>query len=191
MPSFRPFTLLILFCGLNLPGWATEHYVIDPAHTYSSFEYQHWGLSAQRGRFDKSTGFIDLDMEGKSGSVNIEIDASSVDTGSMLFDNIMRSSSFFDTQQFQKIVFNSTKLVFNEDKLTQIEGNLTIKDSTRPVVIEITRFSCRFMLLYLKKACGANGYTRILRSDYKVDRYTPFVSDEVTLYFSVEGIKDE
>ena len=47
------------------------------------------------------------------------------------------------------------------------------------------------MLLYLKKACGANGYTRILRSDYKVDRYTPFVSDEVTLYFSVEGIKDE
>jgi polyisoprenoid-binding protein YceI len=186
-----PTFIFMLCCCLNKPIWANEHYVIDPEHTFSSFEYQHWGLSAQRGRFDKSTGFIDLDMDNKSGSINIEIDATSVNTGSSLFDSIMRSSSFFDTQQFQKITFNSTKLVFDEDRLSQIEGNLTIKDSTRPVVIEITQFSCRFMLLYLKKACGANGYTKILRSDYKVDRYTPFVSDEVTLYFSVEGIKEE
>jgi len=132
-----------------------------------------------------------LDEDNKSGSITIEIDASSVHTGSELFDNIMRSDSFFATQQFQKIIFNSTKLIFNDDKLSQVEGNLTIKDKTKPVVIDITQFNCRFMLLYLKRACGANGFTKILRSDFGVDRFIPFVSDEVTLYFSVEGIKEE
>jgi polyisoprenoid-binding protein YceI len=75
--------------------------------------------------------------------------------------------------------------------LSQVEGNLTINDKSRPVVISITQFNCRFMLLYLKRACGANGYTKILRSDFAVDRFTPFVSDEVTLFFSVEGIKED
>lgn len=191
MPPFvLRFAFLVFFilCPLS---YATDHYVIDPKHTFSSFEYQHWGLSAQRGQFDKNSGFIDLDEDNKSGSITIEIDASSVHTGSELFDNIMRSDSFFATQQFQKIIFNSTKLIFNDDKLSQVEGNLTIKDKTKPVVIDITQFNCRFMLLYLKRACGANGFTKILRSDFGVDRFIPFVSDEVTLYFSVEGIKEE
>ena len=184
---------LLLLAALACAGSASaaEHFAIDPTHTFSSFEYQHWGLSAQRGRFDKSSGFIELDQDAKTGRIMIEIDANSVSTGTELFDKIMRSSSFFDAQQFPKIVFNSTKFIFDNDQLAQIEGNLTVKDTTKAVTIEVTHFNCRFMLLYLKKACGANGYTKILRSDYKMDSYTPFVSDAVTLYFSVEGIKDE
>ena len=169
---------------------AADRYKIDPEHTYSSFEYKHWGLSLQRGRFDKNIGFLELDIPEKTGAINIEIDANSISTGNDLFNNIMRSDSFFDTQQFPKIIFNSKKFVFDDEKLTQIEGMLTIKETTRPVVVEVTQFGCRFMLLYLKQACGANGQTKILRSDYKVGRYVPFVSDEITLYFSVEAIKE-
>jgi len=181
---------LLLTCCLTVPTQASDHYQIDPLHTFSSFEYLHWGLSLQRGRFDKSTGSIDLDLDGKAGNISIEIDADSVSTGSELFNKVMRSDTFFDAGQFQKILFNSTKMIFEEDRLARIEGNLTIKDITRPVVIEVTHFNCRFMFLYLKSACGANGYTNILRSDFDMGRYTPFVSDEVTLYFSVEAIKD-
>lgn len=191
MPLFRTAFLLIVACCLDRTACAGEHFVIDPLHTFNSFEYRHWGFSVERGRFDKSSGFIDIDLNNKSGHILIEIDASSVNTGSALFDKIMRSDSFFDSEQFKKIIFSSTKLVFDEERLSQIEGNLTIKNRSRPVVIDVTEFNCRFMFLYLKKACGANGQTKILRSDFNVDGYTPFVSDEVTLYFIVEGIKDE
>jgi polyisoprenoid-binding protein YceI len=186
----RPLFLFLLLVVLSAQASAADRYKIDSEHTYSSFEYKHWGLSLQRGRFDKNIGFLELDVPEKNGAINIEIEANSVSTGSEVFNNIMRSDSFFETQKYPKITFNSTKFVFDDEKLTQIEGMLTIKDTTRPVVVEVTQFGCRFMLLYLKQACGANGQTKILRSDYKVGRYVPFVSDEVTLYFSVEAIKE-
>ena len=175
---------------LSVNALADDHYVIDPLHTFSSFEYTHWGISTQRGRFDRNSGFIDLNLDNKTGTVLLEIDAGSVSTGSDMFNKVMMSESFFDAEHFNKIVFRSTRLVFDQEKLSKIDGTLTIKDMTHPVTLEITQFNCRFMFLYLRQACGANGFTRILRSDYKMDKYAPFVSDEVTLYFSVEGIRE-
>ncbi|MFZ6844375.1 YceI family protein [Undibacterium sp. RuTC16W] len=170
---------------------AADRYVIDPEHTFSVFEYSHWGLSLQRGRFDKNSGVIELDLANKTGSVQFDIDASSVSTGVALFDNNLRSASFFDAAQFPTIAFKSTSLRFDDNaRLTGIDGELTIKGVTRPAKFELTQFNCRFMVLYLKSACGANGSTKILRSDFNVGRYVPFVSDEVTLYFSVEAIKE-
>jgi polyisoprenoid-binding protein YceI len=181
----------VLPCAAMTPSsWAIDRYTIDPLHTYSSFEYSHWGISTQRGRFDRNAGFIEFDPDSKTGKVLLEIESGSVSTGSDLFNSVMKSESFFDSEHFQKIVFNSTRLVFDQDRLAQIEGTLTIKDITHAVTLEITQFSCRFMILYLRQACGANGYTKILRSDYRMDKYAPFVSDAVTLYFSVEGIRD-
>lgn len=184
-----------LVCALLISGGpvlssAADHYVIDSTHTFSSFEYSHWGLSTQRGRFDRNTGFIDLDRDSLTGNILLEIDAASVSTGTEMFDRIMRSTSFFDVEHFQKITFSSTRFIYDQDQLAHVEGNLTIKDTTRPVVLDISQFNCRFMVLYLKHTCGANGSTKILRSDYKMSRYAPFVSDEVTLYFSVEAIKE-
>lgn len=189
MSRFSAYLICLAF--LCSPARAGERFTIDPEHTFSSFEYRHWGLSLQRGRFDKNTGSIELDLPAKTGSVHIEIDAASISTGSEFFNSILRSDSFFDTLRFPKIIFHSTRLIFSEDNLTQIEGNLTIKETTRPVLLDINQFDCRFMFMYLKRACGANGQTRILRSDYQLGRFVPFVSDDVTLYFSVEAIRDE
>lgn len=172
------------------PANAGERYQIDPAHTFSSFEYKHWGWSLQRGRFDKNIGYLELDLAARAGVVNIEIDANSVSTGHDMFNHVMRSEDFFDAQQYPKIVFNSTKLLFDQDNLTQIEGLLTIKDRRKAVTIDVTRFGCHLMFLSRKRACGAHGTTKILRSDFKMGSYANFVSDEITLYFSVEGIKE-
>jgi len=180
----------IFFMLMHDAAIADDHYVIDPLHTFSSFEYSHWGISTQRGRFDHSSGYIDLDVAKKTGTVLLEIDTGSISTGSDLFNKIMMSDSFFDAEHFQKIVFRSTRMIFDQEQLSKIDGTLTIKDTTRPVTLEITQFNCRFMVLYFRQACGANGYTRILRSDFNMDKYAPFVSDEVTLYFSVEGIRE-
>lgn len=188
-PLYRPALALIMLAA-SLPALALDRYVVDTEHTFSSFEYKHWGLSMQRGRFDKNTGSIEIDTDNKSGSLQISIDADSINTGSDTFNKVLRSDGFFDVQKYPAILFQSSKLIFNEDKLVQVEGDLTIRDVKRPVKVDITHFECRFMILYLKRACGANGYTKILRSDYGVGRYVPFVSDEVTLSFSVEAIKE-
>jgi polyisoprenoid-binding protein YceI len=178
---------LLLSASLACAG---ERYKIDAEHSFSSFEYSHWGLSLQRGRFDKNSGFVELDLPGKSGAIAITIDTDSVSTGSDVFNGVLRSDSFFDAARFPKISFNSSKLIFDQDKLSQIEGTLTIKDISKNVTIDVTHFACRFMFLYMKQACGANGNTKILRSDFKLASYAPFVSDEITLYFNVEGIKE-
>jgi polyisoprenoid-binding protein YceI len=169
---------------------AGDLYKIDSEHTFSSFEYMHWGLSLQRGRFDLNSGMIELDMAAKAGTIDLDIDSGSVDTGSDQFNKVLRSDIFFDAAAYPKITFKSTGMQFDGDNLTQVSGDLTIKDVTRPVSFEITHFACRFMFIYLKPACGANGFAKILRSDFGLGRYAPFVGDDVSLYFSVEAIKE-
>ena len=171
-------------------GFASERYKIDPDHTFSSFEYNHWGLSMQRSRFDRTSGFIELDQATGTGEIDIEIDAASVNTGTELFNKALRSSDFFDVEKYPTIRFTSSRLIFDGENLKQVEGELTIKDVTRTVTLELTNFNCRFMLIYGKRACGANGFVNILRSDYNIGRYVPFVSDAVTLYIIVEAIKE-
>ena len=180
--------LLLALAGSN--SNAAERYQIDSAHTFSYFEYSHWGLSQQRSRFDTTTGTIELDRDNQSGSVEIDIDAASVSTGSDSFNQIMRSGDYFDSANYPKISFKSSTLHFDGPQLTQVDGDLTIKGISHPVTLQISNFNCRFMLIYGKQACGANGSASILRSDYKLGRYVPFVSDAVTLHISVEAIKE-
>lgn len=188
MWRIRKWTLCLIL--INTSAWAGDLYKIDPEHTFSYFEYNHWGLSLQRGRFDKSLGTIELDLAARTGSIDLQIETASVSTGSDIFNKILGSDNFFDAASYPKIIFKSTSMQFNEERPVRVDGELTIKGVTRPVSLEITRFECRFMLIYLKQACGANGFTKILRSDFNIGRYVPFVSDEVTLYFSVEGIRE-
>jgi polyisoprenoid-binding protein YceI len=184
--------IALVACAAGPAGYASaaDRYQIDPDHTFSSFEYHHWHLSIQRGRFDRTSGSIELDVPNKTGAIEIAIDATSVNTGSSLFDSALRSESFFDASQYPQILFKSNALHFTDDKLTQVDGDLTIKGVTRPATFDITYFNCRFMFIYFKQACGANGTTKILRSDFNMGRYVPFVGDDVTLYFSIEGIKE-
>ncbi len=164
-------------------------YRIDPEHTFTAFEYMHWGLSLQRSRFNKQSGTVTLDLDAKSGSVDLLIDTASVATGSDEFDKTLASNSFFDTATYPTMHFKSTAMEFDGDQLVRVAGDLTIRDVTKPVTLEISHFACRFMVLYLKHACGANGSAKILRSDFGLGRYAPFVADEVNLYFSVEAIR--
>jgi len=167
----------------------TATYRIDPEHTFTSFEYMHWGLSLQRSRFNRQSGSVTLDLDAKSGSVDLSIDAASVSTGSDEFDKTLASDSFFNVKDYPTIHFQSNTLEFEGDQLARVKGSLTIKDVTKPVTLEVSHFACRFMLLYLKQACGANGSAKILRSDFNLGSYAPFIGDEATLYFSIEAIK--
>ncbi len=189
---WRSAACLAIALALQAAGaHAGERYRIDPQHTFSSFEYEHWGLSLQRGRFDSTAGAIDFDAQAKTGTIDIQIDATSINTGNGMFDRVLRSGDFFDVAHFPSIGFKSTALHFDGERLTQVDGMLTIKGISRSVALQMTRFDCRFMIMYGKRACGANGVTRISRSDFELGRYVPFVSDQISLYVSVEAIRDD
>lgn len=168
---------------------ATETYVLEQNHTKPRFEYSHMGYSTQQSRFDMVTGTVTLDRAAHTGSVDVSIDATSVNTGSALFNTHIQGEDFFDTAKYPSITYKSDKLKFDGDKLVAVEGNLTIKGVTKPVLLTVTSFKCMPHPMMKKDACGANATAQIKRSEFNMGKYAPLVGDEVTLSIPVESIK--
>ncbi|MYN06343.1 YceI family protein [Pseudoduganella aquatica] len=182
---------LLIAAGISMAATAApETYVIDGTHTFPRFEYSHFGYSNQVSRFDKTEGKIVIDKAAKSGSVDVTIDAKSVNTGFPVFNNHIQGEDFFDTAKFPTITYKSTKLNFAGDKLASVDGNLTIKGVTKPVTLTVTSFQCMPHPMLKKDACGANAVAKVLRSEFGAGKYAPYVGDEVTLTFAVEAVKE-
>jgi polyisoprenoid-binding protein YceI len=181
---------LTLAASLSSVAYAApETYVIDSTHTKPRFEYSHFGYSNQVSRFDTTSGKITLDVAAKTGSVDVEIDTKSVDTGYPLFNEHIQGEDFFDTAKFPTITYKSTKVNFSGDKVASVDGNLTIKGVTKPVKLVVTSSLCMPHPMAKKDACGANATAQVKRSDFNMGKYAPYVSDEVTLSIPVEAIK--
>ncbi|KAF7600743.1 MAG: polyisoprenoid-binding protein [Candidatus Dactylopiibacterium carminicum] len=168
---------------------APEIYVIDPTHTFPVFEYNHFGLSKQKHGFDKTSGQIVLDREARTASVDVVIDAKSVNTGIPVFNGHLQDEDFFDTAKYDSIRFKSTRVKFEGDQPVAVEGELTLKGVTKPVTLTITHFTAQQHPMMKKDAVGANATATIKRSDFNMGKFAPYVSDEITLYLAVEAIK--
>lgn len=168
---------------------APETYGIEGTHTFPRFEYNHLGYSNQVQRFNKTTGTIVYDKAAKTGSVDIVIDAKSVDTGYALFNEHIQGEDYFDTAKYPTITFKSTSVKFDGDKPVSIDGKLTIKGVTQPVTLTVTSFQAMPHPMLKRDAIGANAVTRIKRSEFNAGKNAPYVSDEVTLTIGVEAIK--
>lgn len=192
MNKFIKLSLAVAFAAATVaPAFAApETFVIDGTHTLPRFSYNHLGYSTQLSRFDKTTGKITYDKVAKTGSVDIVIDTTSVDTGSTLFNQHIQGEDFFDTAKYPTATFKSTKVNFDGDKPSTVEGNLTIKGVTKPVVLKITSFQAMPHPMLKKDAIGANASVVIKRSDFNAGKYAPYVSDEVTIDIPVEAVKE-
>ncbi|MCK9379843.1 MAG: YceI family protein [Sulfuritalea sp.] len=169
---------------------AAETYSIDPNHTAPRFEYSHFGYSNQLHRFDKTSGKIVVDRAAHTGSVDVTIDAKSVNTGITLFNGHIQGEDFFDTAKYPTITFKSTKVKFDGDKPVAVDGDLTIKGITKPVTLTLTSFQAMPHPMLKKDTIGANAVTKIKRSDFNMSKFVPYVGDEVTLSIAVEAMKE-
>jgi polyisoprenoid-binding protein YceI len=169
---------------------AADTYIIDSNHSMPRFEYSHLGYSTQLSRFDKTTGKITLDRAAKTGSVDVVIDATSVDTGYPLFNTHIQDVDFFDTAKYPTITFKSNNVKFDGDKVVAIDGNLTVKGVTKPVTLTVLSFLCMPHPMLKKEACGATATTQIKRTEFNAGKFAPYVSDEVTLTIPVEAVKE-
>ncbi len=166
-------------------------YVIDNNHTYPHFTYNHLGYSNQTHTFDKTRGKITLDRAAKTGSVDVSIDATSVNTGFALFNEHIQAADYFDTANHPTITFKSGTMKFKGDRPVSVAGDLTIKGVTRPVTLTITHFKCQPHPMLKVEACGANATTKLKRSAFNMGKNVPYVSDEVTLTLAIEAIKEQ
>lgn len=108
---------------------------IDRGHSDLSFSIRHF-VSRVRGTFGAWAGTIIVDTNDVTkGSVDVTIQATSVDTQSENRDNDLRSANFFEVAKYPTITFRSTKVEGRKDDLT-LTGDLTIRDVTRPVVLK-------------------------------------------------------
>ena len=183
--------IILGFCAMvcTLPAWA-DRYTIDPTHTFPAFEIDHLGFSTQRGRFNLTHGKLILDEDIKSGSVDISIDAASIDTGLAKLEEHLRAEDFFDVKRYPTLQFSGDKFRFVEDRLVAINGNLSLHGVTLPVTLNVTRYKCGLNVARLRKVCGADLSTTIKRSDYGMSKGTPFVGDEVRITIQVEAVRD-
>ena len=186
----RLITTLALSAAIVAPAFAAPvSYGVEANHTFPRFSYTHLGFTTQQSRFDKTTGTVVYDKEGRTGSVNITIETSSVSTGSALFNQHIQGEDFLDTAKYPTVTFKSTKVNFDGDKPVSIEGDLTMKGVTKRVTLTVTRFLAAPHPIQKKDTIGADAYTIVKRTDFNMGKYAPAVSDEVRIDIAIEALK--
>lgn len=159
-------------------------YVADSSHAYISFTYDHLGYSKPVLRWGSFDAEVALDAEDPAQStVNVKIDAAEIDSGVDVFNDHLRARNFFDVENYPEITFESTSVDLDAGTLN---GNLTIKDNTKPVTLNVTLNKAGEHFITKKPAFGISAKGRVMRSDFGVGAYAPNVSDWVDLTIEIE-----
>ncbi len=164
-------------------------YKIDANHTDVVASWSHFGFSNPIAHFGKVDGSITYDAaKVEASKVEVTIPLSGLNSHVGDFDDHLRSADFFDAEKFPNITFKSTSVkAAGEGKLTVV-GDLTIKDITKPVTLDVTINKIGMQPMAKREAAGFQATTTIKRSDFGVGLYAPNVSDNVTLTITTEAI---
>ena len=182
-----------LASSLSLGAFAADTYMLDPTHTYPSFEADHLGgLSTWRGKFTKSSGTVTLDRAAKTGTVDVTVDPASVQTGNAKLDEHLKTPDFFDVEKYPTVTYKGTQIKFDGDKPVEVIGTLTIRGITKPVNLTIDSFKCMQHPVLKREVCGVEASTEFNRADYGMDFGTKYGFSMLTrLHIQSEGIKQQ
>ncbi|MET9659555.1 YceI family protein [Streptomyces sp. NPDC006510] len=173
----------------------TGDYAIDPAHSSIGFTVRHAMVTNVRGSFGEHGGSLKLDGSDPANSTaSIDVRIASVDTGIADRDGHLVSGDFFDAEKFPLMTFRSTQAEQLGGDMYRITGDLTIKDVTRPLSIDL-EFNGSATDVYGNERVGFEGSADILRSDWgltwnaALETGGVMVSDKVKLNFDISAIK--
>jgi polyisoprenoid-binding protein YceI len=169
---------------------APETYTIDPTHTYPSFAADHMGISVWRGKFEKTSGSVTLDRAAKTGSLDIHIEASSLNFGMTKMNEHASGPDMFDVKKYPDITYKSSSIQFDGDKPVAVNGELTLHGVAKPVKLTINSFKCIQHPMLKREVCGADASAEFNRSDFGINYGIPKFAPEVKLAFQVEALKD-
>ncbi|MEV0278710.1 YceI family protein [Streptomyces sp. NPDC050610] len=173
----------------------TGEYTIDPAHSSIGFTVRHAMVTNVRGAFTEHEGSLTLDGAdpARSGAA-IDVRIASVDTGIKDRDGHLLSGDFFDAERFPTMSFRSSSAERLGGDRYRVTGDLTIKDVTRPLAIDL-EFNGSATDVYGNERVGFEGSAEILRSDWgltwnaALETGGVMVSDKVKLTFDISAVK--
>ncbi|WP_405692240.1 YceI family protein [Streptomyces sp. NBC_01185] len=173
----------------------TGTYTIDPAHSSIGFTVRHAMVTNVRGSFGDHEGTLVLDGANPAASTaSIDVKISSVDTGITDRDGHLVSGDFFDAETFPLMTFRSTQAEQLGGDTYRVTGDLTIKDVTRPLSIDL-EFNGSATDPYGNQRVGFEGSAELLRSDWgltynaALETGGVLVGDKVKLSFDISAIK--
>jgi len=175
---------------------ATSTWQVDPNHSAAQFAVRHLGLSTVRGAFTKLSGTVQLDDQDISKStVEVTIDAASVDTRVADRDKDLRSDHFFDVAKYPTITFKSKKVEQAGAGKLKVTGDLTIHGITKEVVLGVDGLSPAVKDPWGNQRAAASATTKINRQDFGVkwnatmDNGGVVVGDDVNITIDVELVQ--
>ena len=193
MKRFLVVALVILGAVPARGAAQASTWAIDPVHSELTFRIRHY-VTKVRGTFGKWGGTIVADPKGLAGgTVEVSIDAKSIDTNMEMRDNHLRSNDFFATDSFPTLTFKSTRVEV-AGSAVRVFGNLTIRGITRPVVLA-GEYGGASKGTDGKERIGFEASTKVNRMDYHVawnraiEGGGVMLGDEVEINITVEAVK--
>ncbi|MFJ8670467.1 YceI family protein [Streptomyces sp. NPDC093589] len=173
----------------------TGDYTVDPAHSSIGFTVRHAMVTNVRGAFGEHEGTLHLDgADPARSSAGLDVKIASIDTGIADRDGHLRGSDFFDADAFPLMTFRSTAVEQVDGDRYRVTGNLTLKDVTKPLTIDL-EFNGSATDVYGAERVGFEGSAEILRSDWgltwnaALETGGVMVSDKVKLTFDISAVK--
>ena len=167
---------------------APVDYKIDPTHTATVFNWNHFGFSTPSANFTDIQGVIKVDnAKPANSSVEVTIPLSSVNTNVPALDKEFQEEAWFNAAKYPNITFKSTKVETKDKKHFKITGDLTVKGVTKPVVLDAVLNKQGEHPMLKVPAIGFNATTSFNRSDFGIGSYVPMVGDKITVNITTEA----
>jgi polyisoprenoid-binding protein YceI len=169
---------------------------IDSAHTLASFTVRHMMISNVRGEFEKVTGAVDFNEENPTeATVDVQIDVASINTRDSQRDQHLKSPDFFNIELYPKISFKSKSVERTGDTSARLIGDLTIKDITREVSLDVD-YAGLATSPWGATSAGFTATTKINRKDWDLNWNVALetggwlVGEEIKINIDLEIIKE-
>src|ERR1700722_1592716 len=164
----------------------TGTWYLDPNHSSAQFAVRHLGISTVRGAFTKLSGVIVDSPDLSKASVNVTIDASSIDTRVQRRDDDLRSDHFFDVAKFPTITFQSKKVESAGTGKLKVTGDLTMHGVTKEVVLDVDGPTPPMKDPKGTSHRGLSATTTLSRADFGINFDAGMVGDQVAIQLDVE-----
>jgi polyisoprenoid-binding protein YceI len=172
-----------------------EHWQLDSSRSGIHFAVRHLVLSKTRGRFSRWSGTLMVpDGDFSRATVDVVIDAASIDTGVVRRDDHLRSADYLDVNRYPNIIFSARRVSAEPDGSLRVVGALTIRDMTRDVSLTVVP-NGRTLEPWGKQRVGFSAKAAIDRRDFgfsgnpALDAGGLVIGQRIEVEIEVEAVK--
>ena len=173
---------------------AEQAYAIESTGTVVTFEVSNFGIAKRQGVFNTVAGTVMLDTQAGDGSVEIVVDARSIQAGDAATQSLVLGKSFLNVEEYSQIAYKAEHVVFEGGRPAWMQGQLTLLGVSKTVLLTISGYRCpgateaeeRAPARPKSAAAASNGCVldaeaTFRRSEFGMNRYMGLVSDVVRL----------